>query len=89
MALAQLVYVRPPPKRSALHSILELLGPFLDDQSNVKFACPLIGASAVRFTMDEGPGTTLTNDREGAMVRVEAVDISKKPLQRALIEYMI
>ena len=39
--------------------------------------------------MDEGPGTTLAKDREGAMVRVEAVDISKRPLQRTSIEYMI
>ena len=39
--------------------------------------------------MDEGPGTRLIKDCEGAMVSVEAVDISKKPLQRTLMECMI
>ena len=39
--------------------------------------------------MDEGPGTKLNKVCEGTMASVEAVDISKNPLQRTLVEYMI
>ena len=89
MAVAQLSYVRPSPKRSELHTISCLLELFLGDQSNVRFACPLVCASAVSFAIDEGRGTRLTKDCEGAMVSAEAIDNSKKPLQKTLMEYII
>ena len=89
MAVAQLSYVRPSPKRFASHTTSCLLELFLDDQSNVRFGCPLVCASAVRFAIDEGRGTRLTKDCGGAMVSAEAIDNSKKPLQKILMEYII
>ena len=66
-----------------------LSGPLLYDASNVRFVCPLTCALAVRFTMDEDSGTRFNKVCEGTMASVEAADISKNPLQRRLMEYMI
>ena len=39
--------------------------------------------------MDEGPGVRVNKVCEGAMANVEAVDISKNPPQKTLMEYMM